>query len=55
MAERLVFFFGAAIIATTLALIATYHEYKIIAETVTVIVGTLGGILSIVEFIRRRK
>jgi len=55
MADRFLFFVGSAIIATTLALLATYHEYKILAETITVIVGTTGGFLSIIEYFRRRK
>lgn len=55
MGERFLFFLGSAIIATTLALLATYTEYKTIAETITVIVATTGSILSLIEYLRRQR
>ena len=55
MADRFLFFIGSAIIATTLALLATYHEYRVVAETITTVIGTVGGIISIIEYLRRRR
>lgn len=55
MGDRFLFFLGSAIIATTLALIATYAEYKFVAETITSIIGTIGGVISIIEYLRRRR
>jgi len=55
MGERLIFFIGSAIIATTLALLTTYPEYKLIAEMVTVLIATTGSVISIVDFIRKKR
>jgi len=54
MGERFLFFLGSAIIATTLALLATYADYKAIAETIMLLVATTGGLLSVVEYFRRK-
>jgi hypothetical protein len=53
MGERFLFLLGSAIVATTLALLATYSEYKVLAETVTLLIGTTGAILSLIDYIRR--
>ena len=54
MGERFLFFIGSAIVATTLALWTTYHDYRVLAETITVILGTTGGILSIIQYLRKK-
>jgi len=54
MGERFLFFLGSAFIATTLSLLATYHEYRVVAETITVIIATTGGVLSIIQYFKNR-
>ena len=55
MDERFVFLSGSAIVATALALLTTYSDYKSTAEIIMVILGTTGGILSIIQFVSKNK
>jgi hypothetical protein len=54
MGERFLFFLGSAIIATALALLATYADYKGIAETIILLVATTGSLISLIEYFRRK-
>lgn len=53
MDERFVFLTGSVIVATALALLTTYNDYRDTAEMIMVILGTTGGILSIIQFVSK--
>lgn len=55
MPDRLTFFLGAAIFATTIVLLSTYEQFKAIADIIIVIVGTKGSIIAIFDYIARKK
>lgn len=35
-------------------MLATYSDYKVLAETVTLLIATTGAVLSLVDYFRRR-
>lgn len=54
MNERILAFFGAAIVAAIVGLLSTYKEYRQIADVAIMLVGTIGGILAIFQYLRGR-
>jgi hypothetical protein len=42
------------ILATTIALLQSYREFRALSEVVTLILGISGSILGIIEFFRKK-
>ncbi len=54
MSNRILFFFGAMLVATALALLQTYPEYRFLSDLVVFFIGVVGGIVSIVQYVQQR-
>ncbi|MFZ5630601.1 MAG: hypothetical protein ACOY5B_15825 [Spirochaetota bacterium] len=54
MNNRILFFIGAMLVATALALLQTYPEYRFLSDLVVFFIGVVGGLISIAQFFQQR-
>lgn len=54
MSEKILIILGGLIIGTGLLLMSTYQEYKHITESVMLLSGVLGTVISIYQFFRNK-
>jgi hypothetical protein len=53
--NRIVFLLGSLIVATALALLQTYNQYRYLSDLVVFYIGVIGGLLSLVQYFARKK